>query len=78
MFTSEVLQIRELTMPFTYGLGKVNFCAAVPVGSSVRATVSVISARQKTTGVESVFGPSYDIDGSDRPACTAEVSVLYP
>ena len=78
MFTSEVLQIRELTMAFTYGLGKVNFCAAVPVGSLVRATVSVISARQKTTGVESVFGPSYDIDGSDRPACTAEVSVLYP
>ena len=71
MFTSEVLQIRELTMAFTYGLGKVNFCAAVPVGSLVRATVSVISARQKTTGVESVFG-------RDRPACTAEVSVLYP
>jgi len=78
MFTSEVLQIRELTMAFTYGLGKVNFCAAVPVGSLVRATVSVIGARQKTSGVESVFGPSYDIDGSDRPACTAEVSVLYP
>jgi acyl dehydratase len=77
MFTSEVLQIRELTMAFTYGLGKVNFCAAVPVGSLVRATVSVISARQKTSGVESVFGLSYDIDGIDRPACTAEVSVLY-
>jgi len=78
MFTSEVLQIRELTTAFTYGLGKVNFRAAVPVGSVVRATVSVISARQKTSGVESVFGLSYDIDGSDRPACTAEVSVLYP
>ena len=78
MFTSEVLQIRELTMAFTYGLGKVHFCAAVPVGSLVRATVSVISARQKTSGVESVFGLTYDIDGNDRPACTAEVSVLYP
>jgi acyl dehydratase len=78
MFTSEVLQIRELTMAFTYGLGKVNFCAALPVGSLVGATVSVISARQKTSGVESVFGLSYDIDGSDRPACTAEASVLYP
>ena len=71
MCTSEVLQIRELTMAFTYGLGKVNFCAAVPVGSLVPATVSVIGARQKTSGVESVFG-------RDRPACTAEVSVLYP
>jgi len=39
MFTSEVLQIRELTTAFTYGLGKVNFRAAVPVGSLVRATV---------------------------------------
>jgi acyl dehydratase len=78
MFTSEVLEIRELTMAFAYGLGKVNFCAAVPVGSLVRATVSVISARQKSSGVESVFGLSYDIEGSDRPACTAEVSVLYP
>ena len=78
MFTSEVLQIRELTMAFTYELGNLHFRAAVPVGSLVRATVSVISARQKTSGVESVFGLSYDIDGSDRPACTAEVSVLYP
>src|SRR5258708_1054184 len=44
MFTSEVLQVRELSMAFTYGLGKVNFRAAVPVRSFVRAPGSGIMA----------------------------------
>jgi hypothetical protein len=40
--------------------------------------VSVRSAHQKTSGVESVFELSYDIDGEPRPACVADVMVRYP
>jgi hypothetical protein len=28
--------------------------------------------------VESVFTLTYEIDGEDRPACVADVIVLYP
>lgn len=75
---SAVLQIRELTAALNYGLNKVRFPAPVPVGSQVRATVSLMSARQKTSGVESVFSVTYEVDGQPRPACVAEVIVLYP
>jgi acyl dehydratase len=73
-----VLQIRELTAALNYGLDKVRFPAPLRVGSQVRATVGVLSARQKTSGVEAVFTLSYEIEGEPRPACVADVIVLYP
>jgi acyl dehydratase len=75
---SQVLQIRELTAALNYGLNKVRFPAPVRVGAQIRATVAVTSAQQKTAGVESVFTLTYEIDGQLRPACVAEVIVLYP
>ena len=75
---SEVLQIREVTSALNYGLNKVRFPAPLRVGSQMRATVSVMSAQQKTSGVESVFELTYEIDGEKRPACVADVIVLYP
>ena len=75
---SQVLEIREMTAAMSYGLNKVRFPAPVRVGSQVRATVSVMRAQQKTSGVESVFTLTYEIDGEQRPACVADVIVLYP
>ena len=75
---SEVLRIRELTSALHYGLNKVRIPAPVPVGAKIRATVSLISAQQKTSGVESVFGLTFEIGGRQRPACTADVILLYP
>jgi acyl dehydratase len=75
---SEVLQIRELTAALNYGLNKVRFPAPVSVGAQIRGVVAVMSAEQKTSGVEAVFTLTYEIEGADRPACVADVIVLYP
>ena len=75
---AQVLEIRELTAALNYGLNRVRFPAPVRVGSQVRAAVTVASAQQKTSGVESVFKLTYEIDGEARPACVADVIVLYP
>jgi acyl dehydratase len=75
---AQVLEIRELTAALNYGLNKVRFPAPVRVGSQVRAAVTVASAQQKTSGVESVFKLTYEIDGEALPACVADVIVLYP
>jgi acyl dehydratase len=75
---SQVLEIREITAALNYGLNKVRFPAPVRVGSKIRAKVSVMSAQQKTSGVESVFTVTYEVDGEQRPACVADVIVLYP
>jgi hypothetical protein len=37
-----------------------------------------MSAEQKISGVEAVFTLMYEIDGESRPACVADVVVLYP
>lgn len=75
---ADVLQIGELTAALNYGLNKVRFPAPVPVGSKIRAVVTVNDAQQKTSGVEAVFGLTYEIEGGSRPACVADVVVLYP
>jgi acyl dehydratase len=75
---AKVLEIRELTAALNYGVNKVRFPTPVRVGSQVRAVVTVASAQQKTSGVESVFTLTYEIDGEERPACIADVIVLYP
>ena len=74
----QVLQIREMTAALNYGVNKVRFPAPVRVGSQVRATVAVMRAEQKTSGLEAEFTLTYEIDGQTRPACVADVIVLYP
>ena len=75
---SQVLQIRELTAALNYGVNRVRFPSPVRVGSKIRTAVTVMSAQQKTAGVESVFTLTYEIDGEERPACVADVIVLFP
>ncbi len=75
---SQVLEIRDLTAALNYGLNKVRFPSPIRVGAQIRAAVTVMSAQQKSSGVESVFTLTYEIDGEDRPACVADVIVLYP
>ncbi|MEU6579249.1 MaoC family dehydratase [Nocardia sp. NPDC046763] len=75
---ADVLEIRDLTAALNYGLNKVRFPAPVPVGSKIRAVVTLNAAQRKTSGVEAVFGLTYEIDGGNRPACVADVVVLYP
>jgi acyl dehydratase len=73
-----VLQIREPTAASPYGLNRFRFPARARVGSLLRATVSVIRAEQKPTGVEAIFALTYKVKGEKRPVCVADVIVLYP
>lgn len=75
---AEVLQIREATAALNYGLNRVRFPAPVRVGMRIRAEVVVMRAQQKVAGVEVVYALTYQVQGGDRPACVADVIVLYP
>ena len=75
---SEVLQIRAVTSALNHGLNHVRCPLPEPVDAPIRGTVAVMSARQKTPGVESVFELTYEIDGEKCPACVASVIVVYP
>lgn len=74
---AEVLEVDNVTAALNYGLNKVRFPSPVPVDGRMRATVTVTSAQQKPAGIEVVFGMTYETEGTTRPACIADVVVLY-
>ena len=69
---AEVLDIRGFTMMINYGLEKVRFPAAVPVGSRIRAGIELTSLQRKSSGVQLNSVVTVDIEGGDRPALVAE------
>ena len=69
---AEVMEIRGFGMIINYGLDKVRFPAAVPVGSRIRAGVELTSLQRKTSGVQLNSLVTVEIDGADRPALVAE------
>ncbi|MGW0176191.1 MaoC family dehydratase [Rhodococcus sp. NPDC003322] len=73
----DVLTIENLGAAVNYGVNRVRFPAPVAVGSKVRATARIVSARRRDHGVEAVIGLTFEAAGSDRPACVAECVVIY-
>ena len=69
---AEVMEIRGFGMMINYGLDKVRFHAAVPVGSRIRAGIELTSLQRKTSGVQLNSLVTVEIDGADRPALVAE------
>lgn len=69
----------EVALPVNYGLDRVRFPAAVPVGSRVRAHGRLIAAERVEVGLQTVVCLTYECDVTDKPPCVAEVvSLLLP
>ncbi len=69
---AEVLDIRGFSMMINYGLERVRFPAAVPVGSRIRAGIELTSLQRKASGVQLNSVVTVEIEGGDRPALVAE------
>jgi acyl dehydratase len=55
-----------------YGLNKLRFPAAVPVGSRIRARCELLSAEEVKGSIELIEKYTVEVEGQDRPACIAE------
>jgi len=77
VFLAELLAVEGAGAALNYGLDRVRFPAPVPVGARVRGHLTLTSARERGEAVEALFHLVYEVDGSDRPACVADVVVLY-
>lgn len=60
------------TNVINYGLNKLRFPAAVPVGSRIRARCQLLAAEEVKGSVEIVEQYAVEVEGQDRPACIAE------
>jgi acyl dehydratase len=62
-----------------YGLNRVRFPAPVKVGAKIRARTTIQSAEEVKNGVQVCYLITIDIDGEEKPACSAEfLARLYP
>jgi acyl dehydratase len=73
---SQILIVSDMAMGINYGLNKVRFPAAVPVGSRVRATMRLQDLTESERGSLAVLHTTVEADGIAKPVCVAELAVL--
>jgi acyl dehydratase len=65
-------------MALNYGVNKVRFPAPVPVGSRVRLHAKILGVEPVSNGgVQVSRAFTFEIEGSDKPACVAESLTRY-
>jgi|SRR5690554_1294780 len=76
-FLPKLITVKNISMGINYGMNKVRFPAAVPVGSRIRATARLQEAEEVRGGVQVVIVITMEIEGSDRPGCVIESVTRY-
>jgi len=72
----EVVSV-SATYGLHYGFEKVRFTAPVPVGSRIRAHVTVLRTAPVEGGTKATFGVTIEIEGATKPACVAEDTIVW-
>jgi acyl dehydratase len=71
---AELLDVQDVKMGVNYGLEKLRFPSPVPVGSRIRLNTKVRSVEEVAgNGVQTQLECTMEVDGSDKPACIAQV-----
>jgi acyl dehydratase len=74
---SEILEVSGISMAVNYGLNKLRFPAPVPVGSKVRAGVTLDQLDEVAGGVQVTLTVTFEIEGGTKPVCVAEILFRY-
>jgi acyl dehydratase len=78
MLLEKAVSVPKCRMAVNYGLNKVRFPAPVPVGSRVRGRLALLLVEDIAGGVQITRKTEIECEGSDKPACVAELIVrLY-
>lgn len=75
-FSDEVYTIKGLESSLNYGSNRVRFPSPVPVNSRLRGVITLLEANELETGTQLVTRIVVEREGSDRPACVADVVYL--
>ncbi|GAA3633803.1 MaoC family dehydratase [Kineosporia mesophila] len=79
MLSWEVYRVDGVSMVINYGSNRIRFPSVVPVGSSVRAGIELLSVEPAASGVQVITRVTIGIEDAVKPACIAEiVSLLVP
>lgn len=80
VFLESAFVVRQSGMGLNYGLNRVRFTAPVPVGSRLRARLTLLVTEPiEHQGLQLTWSVVVERDGADKPVCVAESLVrLYP
>ena len=67
----------RVKMAINYGVNRVRFITAVPVGSRIRGHFTPGAIEQVAGGIQVTWNISIERDGQDKPAAVAEWIVRY-
>ncbi len=72
-FFDSAMQVQATRMAVNYGVNKVRFTSPVPVGSKLRARISLKSADPiDPQGFQMTYAVVVEREGADKPVCVAE------
>ena len=72
MLMAQSISMSDVRMGVNYGLNKVRFPAPVPVGSNVRARMTLLSVEDIAGGAQLIWQVTIEREGGDKPVCVAE------
>ena len=80
VFFESSMNVTQSRMGVNYGLNKVRFTAPVPVGSRLRARMTLLASEPiDNDGVQMTWSVRVEREGVDKPVCVAESLVRrYP
>ena len=79
-FFESAMTIREAGMGVNYGLNKVRFTSPVPVGSRLRAHMTLLACEAiENNGMQMTWSVKVEREGLEKPVCVAEsLARRYP
>ncbi len=73
----QIWRVEGVKMGVNYGANRVRFMAPVPVGAKLRAGAKLMNVEQVTGGVQVTIEVTFEVEGSSKPSCVAEVIFRY-
>ena len=70
--TYDTYKVEDVSMGVNYGLDKVRFPNATPVGALIRGRVSLLDYKDIPGGAQYVVKVVFELKGQEKPACVAE------
>ena len=72
MLMENAFVMTDVKMGVNYGLNKVRFPSAVPVGSRVRGRMTLLTVEDIEGGAQMTWQVTMEREGGDKPVCVAE------
>jgi acyl dehydratase len=72
-----LLEVTGVSRGINYGADKIRFITPVRVGKRIRARQKLLGAEPKAGGLQLRNEFTIEIEGEDKPACVAEMLVVY-